>query len=273
MSPSPKIHICKSCQNEFTGNYCNECGEKVLTAKDKSFKTILNNVLLTITFVDSRFVRTLWMILKNPGQLSKDFSQGKRVKNLTPMAVFFVLNLVYFFFPLIQLFSASLHTQLLSPFSSLYDEIIARKIISLGLDLNSFTMIYNLKTNSLAKMLVMVFVIISSIPLNFLYWKKNKYFTDHVTFAVELACFNLFINTILLTIIVRLAGLGSYLDETVLTIIFILTNLYFVLRSSHTFYNEMGWRLAVKSVILILFLKVALEIYRAVLFFVTTLML
>jgi hypothetical protein len=213
------------------------------------------------------------MIVKDPGHLSLDFSQGKRVKNLSPMSVFFVLNLIYFFFPLIQLFSASLNTQLMSPFGSLYDEIVARKAVNMGVDLSSFTLIYNLKTNSLAKLMVMVFVVISSIPLNFLYWKKNKYFADHVTFAVELACFNLFINTLLLTVLVRITGLGSYLDETVLTVIFILTNLYFVLRSSHTFYREKGWRLIVKSLTLILFLKVALEIYRSVLFFITIFML
>ena len=92
---------------------------------------------------------------------------------------------------------------------------------------------------------------------------------DHIGYAVELACFNLFINTIVLTLIMRLIGGGGYLDETALTVIFVVTNLYFVLRSSHTFYHEKGWRLILKSITLILFLKVALEIYRAILFFVT----
>jgi len=102
-----------------------------------------------------------------------------------------------------------------------------------------------------------------------LYWKKNKYFMDHVSYAVELACFNLFINTIILTLIIRLIGGGGYLDETTLTVIFIVTNLYFVIRSNHIFYHEKGWRLILKSITMILFLKVALEIYRAILFFVT----
>ena len=92
---------------------------------------------------------------------------------------------------------------------------------------------------------------------------------DHVTYAVELACFNLFINAIILTLIMRLVGGGGYVDETALTLIFIVTNLYFVLRSSHTFYHEKGWRLILKSITLILSLKVALEVYRAILFFLT----
>lgn len=273
MNTETPEHICKSCLNQFNGNFCNHCGEKVLTAKDKSFKTIFNSILLTLTFADSRFVRALWLIIIKPGLISRDFSNGIRVKNLSPMSVFFVLNLVYFFFPLIQLFSASLNTQLLSPFSGLYKEIITHKIINMGVDLSSFTLLYNIKSNSLAKLLVMVFVVIASVPLNFLYWKRNKYFTDHVTYAVELACFNLFINTILLTLIVNLTNTGGMLSEKALTFIFISTNLYFVLRSSQTFYAERGWKLVVKSLFLILFLKVALEIYRAILFIITLLML
>jgi Protein of unknown function (DUF3667) len=267
-----RIHVCKSCGNEFTGNFCNACGEKILTASDKSFKSILNSVLLTVTFVDSKFIRTLWQVLSKPGRVARDFATGKRVKNISPMSLFFVLNLIYFFFPLIQLFNASLNTQLLSPFSEFYKTVIATKAVSLGVDVNAFAMLYNLKTATLAKLMVMVFVVISSLPLNLLYWKKNKFFMDHVGYAVELASFNLFVNAILLTVIVRLFGLGSYLDETTLTIIFIASNLYFVLRSSYTFYRERSWRLILKSVILILFLKVALEIYRSVLFFLTIFM-
>jgi hypothetical protein len=266
-------HICKSCHHEFTGNFCNQCGEKILRPADKSFKTILNNIFLTITFVDSRFIRTLWMVIRKPGALSRDFANGKRVKHLSPMSVFFVLNLIYFFFPVIQLFNASMNTQLLSPLSRLYMDVIANKIVHMGVDLNSFTLLYNVKTASLAKLMVMVFVVLSSLPLNLLYWKKNKYFTDHVTYAVELACFNLFLNAIVLTIIIRLFGGGSYLDETALTVIFIVTNLYFVLRSGSAFYHEKGWRLVLKSLVMILFLKVALEVYRAILFFVTIVML
>lgn len=270
---SGTTHICKSCSNEFTGSFCNVCGEKVLTPADKSFKTLLNSVLLTITFADSKFIRTLWQVLQKPGTVARDFAAGKRVKNISPMSLFFVLNLIYFFFPLIQLFNASLNTQLMSPFSEFYKTLIAAKAVSLGVDVNAFAMLYNLKTTTFAKLLVMIFVVISSLPLNFLYWKKNKYFMDHVGYAVELASFNLFVNAILLTLIVRVFGLGAYLNEATLTIIFITTNLYFVLRSSYTFYHERSWRLVFKSLILILFLKIALEIYRSVLFFITILML
>lgn len=262
-------HTCKSCGNQFIGNYCNECGEKVLHAADRSFKKLVSNILVTITFADSKLIKTLLLILRRPGFISKEFAEGRRVKYLQPLSLFFVLNLIYFLFPVIQLFNASLNTQLFTPLGRFYKGIVTSKVVAMGMDLSSFSLIYNLKTVTLAKLMVMVFVVISSLPLNILYRKRNRHFTDHVGYMVELACFNLFLNAIVLSIFAAFLGLGKYLDELSLTIIFISTNLYFVARSSHEFYQEKNWRLAVKSILMVLFLKVSLELYRSVLFFAT----
>lgn len=263
------IHTCKSCGHQFSGEYCNACGEKVLLPADRSFKTVLNNLLISITFTDNRSIKTLWLIIKNPGFISREFAEGRRVKYLKPISVFFVLNLIYFFFPTIQLFNASFKTQLLSPLGKFYQSIIAHKIVNMGTDLSGFELLFNLKTVSLAKLMVMVFMVIASLPLNVLYAKRNRYFTDHMGYMVELACFNLFINTILLTLISHFLGFGPYLTENVLTAIFIATNLYFLLRSGWTFYGERNAMLVIKSVFMIAVLKVSLELYRSVLFFVT----
>ena len=262
-------HTCKSCGHSFSGIYCNQCGEKILLPSDRSFKKLLNNILITITFADSKFLKALILVIIKPGFLSREFAEGRTVKYLKPISLFLVLNLIYFFFPVIQLFNASLNTQLLSPLGGYYQNFIAAKMVALHLDVNSFSLIYNLKTTGYAKLMVMVFALIASLPLNLFYYKRNRYFTDHVGLMVELACFNLFINAILLTLIVSLAGLGKYLDELVLTIIFVSANLYFLLRASKIFYSEKGPLLIMKSAIMILFLKVSLECYRCVLFFVT----
>jgi hypothetical protein len=269
MSDLSNQHICKSCNNVFTGLYCNSCGEKIIQPADSSFKAFLNNVLLAITFADSKLIKTLWKVIKNPGFVSNEFVSGRRIKYLKPISLFFVLNLFYFFFPVIQLFNASLKTQLLSVQRDFIKPIIAHKMVSLNMDLSSFSLVYNMKTAALAKLMVMVFVVLASLPLNLLYAKRKKYFSDHITYAVELACFNLFINAIVLTLIAKFLGLGHYLDELVLTGIFISTNLYFLIRSGITFYHERSSLLLIKSMLMILFLKLALEIYRAILFFVT----
>jgi hypothetical protein len=222
-----------------------------------------------ITLADNKFARTLWLIFYRPGFVSTEIANGRTIRYMSPIQVFFVLNLVYFLFPIVQLFNASLRTQMLAPLGFLLRQPIAHKMASMHMNLNSFELVYNLKTVSLAKLLVMVFVVLASMPLNFLYRKRNRYFTDHFGYAVELACFNLFINAIAVDVVTSIMPIGRYIGEGVVTWLFIATNLYFLVRASNIFYHESGWRLFVKSAIMILFLKVALEIYRMVLFFVT----
>lgn len=270
MTEPPLQHTCRSCGNPFTGNYCNQCGEKVLGPGDRSFHTFARSIFRALTLADSKFLKTLWLVISKPGFLSREFAEGRRVKYQSPLSLFFILNLVYFLFPLIQLFNASLRTQVNSFHGRSAMHVVADKMTRLHInDVNSFAILYDQKTAGFAKMMVVLFAVLASLPLNVIYRARQRYFTDHVGLAIELVCFNLFINALFLTLLVNLLRLGSYLDETVLTGIFIATNLYFLLRSSWTFYEQRGVMLVAKSLLMIVVLKIALEAYRAVLFYIT----
>lgn len=263
-------HLCKSCGNSFTGLYCNQCGEKIILPQDRSFRTFLNGILVALTFTDTKFLKTAWLTIANPGFLSYEFAEGRRVKYLRPMSLFFLLNLIYFLFPIIQLFSASLRTQLNSFHGKYAVGPLAAKMTQMGItDIGSFALIYDQKTAGLAKMLVIIFALIVSLPLNLIYWTRNRYFTDHVTMSVELVCFNLLVNATVLSLVVRVFNLGNLTNEFGLTTILVITNLYFIFRAGRTFYEDRGWKLVLRSLVMIGVLRVSLEVYRAMLFYVT----
>ncbi len=225
--------------------------------------------MVAVTFADSKFFKSLWLVMENPGFLSKEFTEGRTTKYLRPLSIFFVLNLVYFLFPLIQLFSASLKTQLNTPYKKFAQQLVAHRAVDLNVSFQSFEVLYNQKSNGLAKLMVIVFAILASLPLNLFYAKRNRFFTDHVDLMVELACFNLFVNALLMTLAAQFLGLGKFLDDDWLMISFITTNVYFLMRASYTFYKERGIKLVLKSLIMIAILKLALEGYRFILFLVT----
>jgi len=263
-------HVCKSCGNSFTGYYCNQCGEKIILPQDRSFRKLLSGILVSLTFADSKFLKSLKLVVLNPGFLSKEFAEGRRVKYLQPMSLFFLLNLIYFIFPIIQLFSATLRTQLNSIHARYTVTSLAAKMNALGIrDIKSFALIYDQKTAGLAKMMVIVFAIIVSLPLNAFYRKRNRFFTDHVTWSVELVCFNLFVNALVLSLVMRVFAIGAFINEWVLTIILLATNLYFIIRSGFTFYEDRGVKLVIRSLLMIGIMKIALEVYRAILFYMT----
>ncbi len=278
-TPDHTEHTCKSCGNAFTGRYCNICGEKVIEPKDRSFKTFIGNFLTAITLADNRFLKTLWLTIKNPGFLSKEYANGRRVNYIRPLQMFFVLNLVYFLFPVLQLFSSTLTTQMYYLFHSpMVRSMVIKRIAEDNLSLTGFGVIYDGKTTVLAKLLIVVFVWLASLPLSLIFRKKNRYYTDHVALAVELACYNIFINAILLHMIFLVLSkifkwsgttLGDYLNDTTLTLIFIITNLYFIYRAARTFYDQAGKRLIIKSALAILGLFFALEAYKFILFVIT----
>jgi hypothetical protein len=259
--------------------YCNACGEKVIEPKDRSFRTFLSNVMIALTFADNRFVKTLWLVVSRPGFLSREYAEGRRVKYLRPLQLFFILNLIYFLFPVLQLFNSSLRTQMnYLVHSNWVRDMVIQKLVRENISYEGFELMYNDKTTGLAKLLVVVFVLVASLPLSVIFRKKDRFFTDHTTLAVELASFNIFVNALVLSGILALTNalLGQlnmggerYLNEVSITAIFVCTNLYFLYRSSITFYHQRGLGSVFKSVLGLAGLFVALEAYRLLLFFVT----
>jgi hypothetical protein len=261
------------------GNYCNHCGEKVIEPKERKLRAVISNVLMATSIVDNKFLKSLWLTVSRPGFLSREYADGRRVMYMRPLQMFFILNLIYFLFPVLQMFNSSLNTQRkFLPHSKIARALVDEKIKAEGLNLLGFELMYNEKTTSLAKLLIVVFVIIASIPLSLIFWKRNRYYADHIALSVELTSFNLAVNAIGLSAIFWIinevfhwgkVSWGSYLNDVTLTVIFVITNLYFLFRASRIFYNQKGKRLVVKVALGIVGLFLALEVFRFILFFIT----
>ncbi|HEY9046299.1 MAG TPA: DUF3667 domain-containing protein [Ohtaekwangia sp.] len=277
---SAQEHTCKSCGNTFVGLYCNLCGEKIIEPQERQIKSVMGHLLVASTIVDNKFLKSLWYTVAKPGLLSREYVDGRRVMYMRPLQMFFILNLIYFLFPVLQMFNSSLYTQLhVLPHSKLAQKVVAGILKKDGMTMQGFELMYNDKTTSLAKLLVVVFVVLASLPLSLIFRKKNRYFTDHVAFSVELTSFNLAINAIALSLLFALinaifrfshsSSYGIYLNDLTLTIIFVSTNLYYIFYAARTFYSQRGKRLILKAFAGILGLFVALEVYRFFLFFIT----
>ena len=271
-------HICKSCGNTFHGTYCNLCGEQVIEPKDRKLGPVMGKVLIATTISDNKFLRGLKLMVTDPGFLSREYVDGRRVNYMRPLQMFFILNLVYFLFPILQLFNSTLQTQMyVLPHARIAREVVAHKIAKEGMSVQGFELMYNDKTTSLAKMLVVVFVVLGSAPLSLIFAKRNRYFSDHLALSIELTSYNIAVNAIGLTLLFGILSKilhwshtsGAYLNDVTLTIIFIMTNMYFIFRAARTFYNQKGKRLVLKAIAGIVGLFLALEVYRFLLFFIT----
>jgi len=272
-------HTCKTCSHEFKGFFCNVCGEKVLDARDRKSTTSLRTVLMATTIGDNRFIKSLRLTILNPGFLSREYVDGRRVPYMRPLQMFFILNVIYFLFPVLQLFNPSLKTQIrYLAHAEIARSIIAHKLVAEKISMIGLELMYNDKTNRLAKLLVVLFIALAALPLSVIFRRRNRLFSDHIALAIELSSFNLAINAIGMYIVLMLMNTlfhwgkltwGVYLNDLTITIIFVLTNLYFIFRAAQNFYNQKGKRLVIKAFLGVIGLFLALEAYKFLLFFIT----
>jgi hypothetical protein len=88
---------CKNCNTKFEGNFCNNCGEKVIKDGDFALLKIVSQALDSITHLDSKLFKTLKLLLFYPGKLSKLYTEGIRIPYMKPFQIFIILNVIFFF--------------------------------------------------------------------------------------------------------------------------------------------------------------------------------
>ncbi len=278
-STESQSHECRSCGKSFEGTFCNHCGEKVPEPGEKSVRNFLSSLLSAITSLDGKFLKTLKLMLKRPGEVSYHYMNGKRIPFYKPMSMFFVANLIYFLFPLYNSLNSSLNVQMnMLPHSELATKLVQNKLEAEEVDFDTFQIRYNQQSTNMAKMILVMMVIYFSIPLMLVNFNKKMYYSDHLLVSLEVCSLIILVNFVALLWVIQFAvflfGLaGVNIDflftDTYSIWISIPVFFYLFFQMERRAYSEtIGWALS-KSVLLFFGFYVVLQLYRATLFFVT----
>jgi hypothetical protein len=86
---------CLNCGTELKGPFCYFCGQP-----DKNFMrffpALFRDLVEDLLDLDSRFMRTLKPLLFKPGQLTRDYMNGRRFRYAPPMRVYIFSSIVFF---------------------------------------------------------------------------------------------------------------------------------------------------------------------------------
>lgn len=86
---------CPNCGAQVFGPYCAQCGQETvigrLTLREFGHEYIQNFVSL-----EGRLWRTLWILIRHPGQLTVEFLQGRRRRYVRPLPLYFSTSFVLF---------------------------------------------------------------------------------------------------------------------------------------------------------------------------------
>jgi len=90
---SEHIH-CANCNSVLTGAYCQDCGQAANV--HRSLWHMAEELLHGVLHFDSKAWRTLPALLLHPGQLTRDYIDGKRMRYMSPFILFLFLNFMMF---------------------------------------------------------------------------------------------------------------------------------------------------------------------------------
>ena len=184
-----EIIICKNCGNQFSGKYCNACGEKVYGIKDRSLHHLAEEFFHFLFHFEGTLITTLKTFIKKPGLVSEDYCNGIRKKYFKPLSLFLLLVVIYLIFPLFEGLNMKMQFYLTSGFSHFYAaKKIPQTMLETGLSEKELAEAFHHKAEKISKFLLILIVPLSALWCWLCTFKKRKYFFDQIVFAAELNC-------------------------------------------------------------------------------------
>ena len=86
-------HTCQNCNHQFTGEYCNQCGQKVIHRI--TIGHIAHDLVHAFTHADKGFFYMMLQLFKNPGKVAREYIlEGKRKRYFTPFQYILLIGAV-----------------------------------------------------------------------------------------------------------------------------------------------------------------------------------
>lgn len=198
-------YSCRNCGNGFNGNYCNHCGEKVYKPQDKSIGHIVEEGFHFISHLDGTFFTTLKTMFSQPGQLSYDYTNGKRKRYFKPISFFLLLVLFYLLFPLFD----GLNMELKYYFdSNVYGSYAKQKATSILAEKNwsnvKLAEEFHQKAEKVSKYLLLLIIPLTALFFWLCTFKRKKYFFDQMIFSAEVNAVYLLWGFLILPVLIWL---------------------------------------------------------------------
>lgn len=88
--------LCPNCKNDHTGNFCNACGQSNVDLHVPASALVREAAEEALGF-DSRLRHTLYPFFFKPGEVTRDYLAGRRVRYTSPLKMYLVAAAIYFF--------------------------------------------------------------------------------------------------------------------------------------------------------------------------------
>jgi hypothetical protein len=269
---------CVSCGRPAGTPFCPHCGERRPGDREYSVVHFAHEAAAAVTNTDGTLLRTLWTLVRRPGELTAAYMRGQRVGYMRPLQLFLLLNLIFF---LVARWSSVFDTPLLTHMNAaLHDEIATRavnaRLATRRITLDEYRVAFDNASGTQAKSLVILMVPMFAAIVGIVNVRRRRYALQHLVFSLH-AFSVLFL--ILLTVAVavevplkwwaRARGIDLHwqvTDQTVSSAVILAFGTYAALALRRAYGDGRAAAIA-KAAALCVALGLVLFAYRFVLFF------
>jgi len=253
---------CINCNSNLVGPYCHHCGEKIVNDNDLNLRMLIEQVVDVFTHVDSKLIATFKSLLVHPGLLSTSYVQGLRKPFMKPFQIFVLTNVLFFFLLSdVDVFRkpSSWWFELKSDMGLDIQQIVSNTAEKYHLTKQEVALAYDLKSKTMAKALVVIFIPFLGLIFSILFIKRNYQLGKHIVFSTHLFSFVLLIM-IIWTEVINLFG-NHWNSRYYVIPIQIAWLLYFYIAIRKFYKTNIAYS-ALATLLGLVLLNVTIEFYR-----------
>ena len=265
-------HTCKNCLNQFTGKFCNECGEKVYSI-DRSFKHLFAEVFHFFTHFEGTFFNTVKAMAVSPGRISADFTAGIRKRYFKPVPFFLFVVILYLLFPIYEGLNMRLRFHQHGWYGQYATEQITKVREKKNYTFEELEEAFHDKGEKTSKFLLVIIIPIAAMVSYLLAFKRRSFFFDHFIFSTEASSFLILWGFLILpifSIITVVAGFNFLNSDGPIGIFMLLGVLIYLYFAARRFFKMNFWLSALYALFFSAALWIILmHIYKFILFVIT----
>src|SRR4051812_14377233 len=86
---------CLNCKAPLAGAFCSSCGQRAVPP-DPTLRELAGDAFVEMSGWDGKFAETFRLLLRKPGEITRQWIEGRRVSFIAPVRLYLTASVVYF---------------------------------------------------------------------------------------------------------------------------------------------------------------------------------
>lgn len=93
--PEKPLTHCENCDAPLTGEFCAKCGQHAIDYRRSIFRVLVDAADSFLNW-DTKFLKSIGLLLIRPWQLTNDFNAGRRARYVHPLRLYLLASIAFF---------------------------------------------------------------------------------------------------------------------------------------------------------------------------------